>query len=47
MPHRELARIAEPVRRSLEGEAWHGPAVLEARSPPVRRRSPFDPGRFA
>ena len=29
-PQPELARIAEQVRRSFEGEAWHGPAVLEA-----------------
>lgn len=26
----ELARIAEQLRRSFEGEAWHGPSVLEA-----------------
>lgn len=26
----ELARIEEQLRRSLEGGAWHGPAVLEA-----------------
>jgi uncharacterized damage-inducible protein DinB len=25
----ELRRIEEQLRRSLEGEAWHGPAVLE------------------
>jgi len=25
----ELARIADQLRRSFEGEAWHGPAVLE------------------
>lgn len=30
MSNGEVARIAEQVRRSLEGEAWHGPAVLEA-----------------
>ena len=30
MHHPELQRIAEQVRRSLEGGAWHGPAVLEA-----------------
>ncbi len=27
---RELERIDEQLRRSFEGEAWHGPAVLEA-----------------
>ena len=26
----ELERIDEQLRRSFEGEAWHGPAVLEA-----------------
>lgn len=26
----ELERIEEQLRRSFEGEAWHGPAVLEA-----------------
>jgi uncharacterized damage-inducible protein DinB len=25
----ELTRIEEQVRRTFEGEAWHGPAVLE------------------
>ena len=25
----ELERIADQLRRGLEGEAWHGPAVLE------------------
>src|SRR5580765_3356876 len=25
----ELERIADQLRRTLEGEAWHGPAVLE------------------
>ena len=25
----ELERIEEQLRRSFEGEAWHGPAVLE------------------
>jgi uncharacterized damage-inducible protein DinB len=25
----ELRRIEEQLRRALEGEAWHGPAVLE------------------
>jgi uncharacterized damage-inducible protein DinB len=27
---RELERLDEQLRRSLEGDAWHGPAVLEA-----------------
>jgi uncharacterized damage-inducible protein DinB len=26
----ELARLEEQLRRSFEGEAWHGPSVLEA-----------------
>ena len=26
---RESARLEEQLRRALEGEAWHGPAVLE------------------
>jgi uncharacterized damage-inducible protein DinB len=26
----ELTRLEEQVRRAFEGEAWHGPAVLEA-----------------
>jgi len=26
----ELERIRDQLRRSLEGEAWHGPALLEA-----------------
>lgn len=26
---RELHRLDEQLRRALEGEAWHGPAVLE------------------
>ncbi len=26
---KEAARLAEQLTRSLEGEAWHGPAVLE------------------
>lgn len=26
----ELERIEEQLRRSFEGEAWHGPSVLEA-----------------
>ncbi len=25
----ELARIEDQLRRTLEGEAWHGPAILE------------------
>jgi hypothetical protein len=25
----ELTRLEEQVRRAFEGEAWHGPAVLE------------------
>jgi uncharacterized damage-inducible protein DinB len=25
----ELMRLEEQVRRAFEGEAWHGPAVLE------------------
>lgn len=25
----EMARIRDQLRRSLEGEAWHGPALLE------------------
>jgi hypothetical protein len=27
---RELSRLDEQLRRCFEGEAWHGPAVLEA-----------------
>ena len=26
----ELTRLEEQMRRAIEGEAWHGPAVLEA-----------------
>jgi uncharacterized damage-inducible protein DinB len=26
----ELNRLADQLRRALEGEAWHGPSVLEA-----------------
>ena len=26
----ELRRLEEQLRRAFEGEAWHGPAVLEA-----------------
>lgn len=26
---REAERIADQLRRSIEGEAWHGPAVME------------------
>src|SRR5215212_8832817 len=26
----ELSRLEEQLRRALEGEAWHGPSVLEA-----------------
>src|SRR5690242_20242116 len=26
----ELCRLEDQVRRAFEGEAWHGPAVLEA-----------------
>ncbi len=26
----EIARIADQLKRAFEGEAWHGPAVLEA-----------------
>src|SRR4030095_4142185 len=26
---REIERLQEQVRRSFEGDAWHGPAVLE------------------
>ena len=26
----EVGRLEEQLRRALEGEAWHGPAVLEA-----------------
>src|SRR5512137_1617451 len=26
----EIMRLDEQLRRSLEGEAWHGPSVLEA-----------------
>jgi uncharacterized damage-inducible protein DinB len=25
----EIARIAEQLRRAVEGEAWHGPSVME------------------
>jgi hypothetical protein len=25
----EVNRLEEQLRRSLEGEAWHGPSVLE------------------
>ena len=28
-PHSESARIADQLRRAFEGEAWHGPALLE------------------
>jgi uncharacterized damage-inducible protein DinB len=28
----EIARIAEQLRRAVEGEAWHGPSVLETLS---------------
>jgi DinB superfamily len=28
-PHAETSRIADQLRRALEGEAWHGPALLE------------------
>jgi uncharacterized damage-inducible protein DinB len=27
---RELERISDQLRRSMEGEAWHGPALMEA-----------------
>lgn len=30
MPDKEIARLDEQLRRALEGEAWHGPSVLEA-----------------
>ncbi len=26
---RELDRIADQLKRAFEGEAWHGPAVME------------------
>jgi uncharacterized damage-inducible protein DinB len=28
-PYTEPARIAEQLRRAFEGDAWHGPALLE------------------
>ena len=28
-PHSESARIADQLRRAFEGDAWHGPALLE------------------
>jgi uncharacterized damage-inducible protein DinB len=28
-PQAETSRIADQLRRAFEGEAWHGPAVLE------------------
>ncbi len=29
MPNSDLVRLRDQLRRTLEGEAWHGPALLE------------------
>lgn len=30
MMAREIKRLEEQLKRALEGEAWHGPSVLES-----------------